>query len=1176
MQITIDGQSFDFQKGETILEVAKRNGIEIPTLCNDERLKPYSSCYVCVVEVEGMRGMQPSCSTMANDGMVIKSTNEKVYKARQTALNLLLSNHYADCIAPCKDTCPAGVDVQGYISLIEKGQYREATALIKETNPLPAICGRVCVRPCEVACRRNLMDEGAPVGIDYMKRFAADQDLILDMPIIPEVAPKSDKSVAVIGAGPGGLSAAYFLSLQGHAVKIFESAPAPGGWLRYGIPEYRLPNNILDLEVKRITDMGVEIQYNTRLGDDVTYNEIKASYDATILAIGAQKGTTVGCKGDDAEGVYAGITVLRQMEESGEKMDFAGKTVAVIGGGNTAMDCCRTAMRCGAEKVYVLYRRTEKEMPANPIEIHESKLEGIEYKFLTAPIEIKKDDKGAVNAITCLQMELGAPDASGRRRPVPVEGSNFDIPVDFIMAAIGQQSEVSFVDDINANLDGETLELNKWDFVDTDNNTLQTSVSNIFACGDGVTGPATLIAAVGQARVAASSCHQYLSGEKVVAEPYEFLSKKDNFKAQEVDAYKDSFASQLREEMPVLDTDDRQNFKEVELGYDSEEIAQKEANRCLECGCQAVNTCDLKKYATEYGATQEQYHGDFKENQVDFSHPYVEIDNSKCILCSRCIRTCSDIVGASALGLVERGFDTFVAPAGGGSLTDTDCESCGMCISVCPTGALTVNTSFKPGPIKTETATSICNYCSVGCEIELQHKDGFVYGVDGSKGLVNSDAAICGKPRFSIDYLNDKNRITKPLKKVDGNFVEISFEEAYQIIADKASADSAFFAGGRLTNEELFLIQKVAREGAKTENIGSFQYLNGSTGYAANSYNNVPFSEITMANAIYTLGVDIAKDHPVVGFMMNQAKVEKKASITAFSTKDELTSAHKCNEVIKIDSYYAFTKAVNHYLLTQGDEDANFIAGNAIDISSYKSSLLSEDYASLIADAGIQQEVIETFAKEYRNNPYAILVISEKELNAETCAEIRNLAILTGKLGSSGNGIITLKEKNNSHGLIDMQVDGNMQDSLLSGQFKNLFIFGEDPLASSSTEEVNKAIKATDFMMVQDYFMTATAEVADLILPASLPTEIGGSFTNAQRMVQQFDAVFSSTIENTSIEQLEKILQIFNIEVNNMQSELVFHLKKMVSPDFSLKSTQKSQEIIFNVGLDILEQKNRV
>ena len=530
LNIILNGKNVKGNPGETVLQLAKRNGIEIPTLCNDPRLKPFSSCFVCVVEIEGMRGMQPSCSTKIQEGMKIETENDKVKKARKTALDLLVSNHYADCEAPCKNTCPAGVDVQGYISLIEKGLYSEAIGLIKEVNPLPAICGRVCVRPCEVACRRNNLDEGAAGGIDYLKRFAADMDLISEHHYVPEVASPTGKKVAIIGAGPGGLSSAYFLQQKGHQCDIFEASPNPGGWLRYGIPEYRLPNDILDKEVAAVTELGTNIFYNKKLGDNLSYKELKDQYDSVILTIGSQRGTLIGCEGDDAENVYSGIDFLRNMEVTGQKYDFSGKTVAVVGGGNTAMDCCRTSVRCGAEKVYVIYRRTEKEMPANPIEIHESKIEGVEYLFLTNPSKVNKDKDGKLKSMTCLKMELGEPDASGRRRPVPIEGSEFDIELDYALAAIGQKTEINFLDDVNKHATDGKLEANRWGDIAADKATLQTGIKSMFAAGDGVTGPATIIEAVAQAKVASRSCHQYLMGLPLEPEKVEFLSKKDHFK----------------------------------------------------------------------------------------------------------------------------------------------------------------------------------------------------------------------------------------------------------------------------------------------------------------------------------------------------------------------------------------------------------------------------------------------------------------------------------------------------------------------------------------------------------------------------------------------------------------------------------------------------------------------
>ncbi|HRS53773.1 MAG TPA: FAD-dependent oxidoreductase, partial [Bacteroidales bacterium] len=483
IKVILNGKSTNGYKGESVLQLAKRNNIIIPTLCNDERLKPFTSCYLCVVEIQGMKGLQPACSTKIADGMVIETDNPKIHKARKAALELILSNHFADCIGPCKQTCPAGVDVQGYISLIEKKMYAEAISLIKETNPLPAICGRVCVRPCEIECRRNFV-EGKGVGIDYLKRFVADINLN-NNEWKPKVKPPTGKKVAIIGGGPAGLSAAFFLQKEGHHTDIFEAAPEAGGWLRYGIPEYRLPKDILKKEIDNIISMGAKIFYNSKLGSNVKYEHLKSEYDAILLAIGSQASSPIGCEGEDAENVLSGIDFLKNMQLTGKIYDFTNKTVAVIGGGNTAMDCCRTAIRCGAKKVYVIYRRTEKEMPANPIEIHESKLEGVNYIFLTAPIKINKDKYGKVKSLTCIKMQLGEPDASGRRRPIPIENSEFEIELDIILAAIGQKTIVDFIDDVNNNInnDKEKLQVNKWGNIDVNPDTLQTGVKNIFAAG---------------------------------------------------------------------------------------------------------------------------------------------------------------------------------------------------------------------------------------------------------------------------------------------------------------------------------------------------------------------------------------------------------------------------------------------------------------------------------------------------------------------------------------------------------------------------------------------------------------------------------------------------------------------------------------------------------------------
>lgn len=1220
INVILNGKITQGIKGETILSLAKRNGIEIPTLCNDDRLEPYASCFLCVVEIEGMKGLQPSCCTKIVEGMNITTDNERVHNSRKSALELLLSNHYADCAAPCKLTCPAGVDVQGYIGLIEKGLYSEAVALIKKANPLPAICGRVCVRPCEVACRRNLV-EGKGVGIDYLKRFATDMDFASEKVKLPEIKSPTNKKVCIIGAGPGGLSAAYYLALEGHSVDIYEASPHAGGMLRYGIPPYRLPNDIIDKEVEQITNLGVNIFYNQKLGDNLKFKDLKEKYDAFVLAIGSQAGTRIGCENDDAENVLSGIDFLRNMELTGQRYDFTGKKVAVIGGGNTAMDCCRTSVRCGADKVYIIYRRTEKEMPANPIEIEESKLEGVEYLFLTAPGKVNTDENGRLKTLTCYKMTLGEPDASGRRRPIKVDNSEFEIELDYILAAIGQRTNVNFINDINETSE-LPLVLTKWGDIEADRKTFQTSIPNIFAAGDSVTGPATLIESIAQGRKAAVSCNQLLSGMKVEGEPYEFISRKDNFEKQSKEDYQSLYVKHERNEMPTLEPDKRKNFYEVELGF-SVEQAIDETSRCLECGCSEYFTCNLKKYSTEYRAEQKNYEGEYKKSEVDFRHPYIEIDNNKCILCARCVRICKDVVGASALGLVDRGFDAYVSPSLGTSLVDTDCESCGLCISTCPTGAITENYTFKPGPYQLESFETICNYCSVGCEMSLHHIDGYYMKVTGSNGIVNADTNICRYGKFGYKYLNSKDRILTPMKKTEKGFEPISFNEAYKIICGKIKAvkpdENAVFAGARLSNEELYLLQKFTRAALKTNNITSFHYEGRGDGYLRLSAFNVPFYKIPEASKIYLIGSEINYENPVPGYMINNARLKNGTRLKVITDSAISTMPAKADESLMIKSYYYFIKSLIFYILSNGLENKEYIESKVDGFESYRTNVLKQDFNELLKKSGIffEKRLVE-LADSYISERNPIIIFSEKHISSNTATEIFNLALITGKIRNDASGIISLKEKNNSQGLFEMGVSPHIgvgarditSDELFvekikklwkvnelpfifnndifnmmnSGEIKNLFIFGEDPVGCALDKEyIEHLISNADFKVVQDYFMTETAVMADIILPSTMQFESGGSYCNTQRQILHFENTVDSEVERCGYEQINDLMKIFNIRnKTDLSNSATMEIAALLREEMPVETWKKQMLLyteednykrIFDYGCDIVVKK---
>lgn len=1074
-RLNINGKEVTGVAGQTILEVARENDIFIPTLCYDERTKIYGSCGLCMCEVEGNPKLCKACATEIAPGMVIRTNTERVTESRKTNLELLLSNHTGDCRPPCVLACPGQTDCQGYVGLIANGEYEKALELIKDKIPLPAALGRVCPHPCEEACRRGLIDE--PISIQQLKRFAADMDLEGEV-FVPECEEDTGKSVAIIGGGPMGLSAAYFLRQMGHDVTIFESMPNAGGMLRYGIPEYRLPKAVLDEEIATIESMGVEIITNTKVGVDIPFETIRSDYDAVLLGIGAWVSTGVGCKGEDAEGVIGGIDFLRRVVRN-EEIGM-GRKVAIVGGGNTAMDACRTAVRLGAEEVYNIYRRTKDEMPADMVEIEEAEEEGVIFKNLTNPIEVVKDENGHVKEVVLQVMELGEPDASGRRKPVPVEGKTETLAIDTMILAIGQAVDATVFD----------CDKTRKNAIAYDPDTFMTSIPGVFAGGDcGNDKISIAIEAIADARKAADSIDAYLYGEVLKYEkPY--VVERDDITEK---TFEDR-ERMCRPEIPQLSPEERKdNFSEVIPEGFTEEQAVAEASRCLECGCHDYFECKLIDFANQYDVHPERFAGEKSTIEFEDDHPFIVRDPNKCILCGLCVRVCDEVMGVGALGLVHRGFDTVVKPNMEKPLIESGCISCGQCVSVCPTGALQERTTMiKETPVETEVTDTICSYCSVGCSLKLETCGDMLIKANPDKdGTVNKGLA-CGKGKWGFDCSMLEDKLEDPLVKEDGTFRDADYHEAFVLVAKKCQSVAAKYGkdsiavaiSDRYTNEEAYAMKRMAEAmGAKVLCMNNrASGLKAVTGLDA-SPNTI--DELLSTNLILRIGFK-DEDSRVIAFKMKQAEE-------------------------------AGAKVIN---LCSGENSVGFlkeIAKAIIDSGKAKKVAGYDEFAASVASVKVSDEA-KAIADQYLAAKKAMIVYQQNFLTVAGATLVADIAMLSGHIGTPRDGILQVKAKNNSQGLIDMGITAGKE--ALEG-VKALVVFGEN--ADIDTE-------ALEFLAVCDTHMTELGAKADVVIPGTGFASVDGTFTNTERRMQLVEAAIDEDILFSNWEVAAEIAHVFEVD----------------------------------------------
>ncbi len=1083
IRISINGQNLEAEQGLTIFQIARDNNIYIPSLCQDDKLESYGACGMCIVEVEGNPKLIRSCSAPAKNKMVVHTDSKRVNESRTTALELFISNHTGDCKAPCSLICPDNLDIQGYVGLCANEEYDAALQLIKEDLPLPASIGRICPHPCQTGCRRTLLDE--EIEINYIKRFVADRDLNSGQPYKPKQKPRTGKHVAIVGGGPSGLSAAYFLLRDGHNVTVYDENPEFGGMLRYGIPAYRLPDDIIYQEVQLIADMGAKLIPETRIGRDLTLNYLRETFDAVYVAVGMWKSIALGIPGEELSGVYGGIDFLYDFCTG--RQPRIGKKTAVIGGGNTAMDAARTALRMGAE-VTVLYRRTRKDMPAEEIEIVEAEEEGIRFEFCVSPAELIGKD-GRLKSIRLQNMCAIPPARPGERSKIePIEGAFTELELDSLIVATGQGTDLAGLEDIRTD---------QWGLIDVAEGTYQTSIPGVFAGGDVIdNGNKIAIQAIADAKHAAYVISHYLNGMNASYVP-DYHVVRDDLTREELLATNTIAESAKMEHLfPVARSD---NFREIMAGYTAEQ-AQYEGNRCLECGCMDYFECSLFDQINRYNIEPERFTGAMNDFDHDNDHPYILINPNKCVLCGMCVRVCDEVMGVYALGLADRGFETRMMPAAGRRLQDTDCISCGQCVTICPVGALQERRPVhKQVPLNSCQTLTTCSGCSIGCAQILESTGDMLLRALPVEGDYVSGGLLCEKGRFDLDrYLPAReNRIIHPLVRCDCDLQEVTLDQAVKSFTEGAQSHVIKFGADKLaitisdtyTLEEIALIRSFADSLPGKTKLYSLDYklsaLDKKTG-SDSSPNR--FNEVNTTDLIIAVGGDLLHSHPML--------------------------ATKIRRAIKGGVRFG-TVNTRETLMDRWGND-NIKGASLLD--------LLQEFAASESD----------LAKLYRDVKRALLVYDKDALTYEEETKLIELAQQSGHYGSPGNGIIQVKANANSQGLYDLGIRGTREELLRDiddGAVTGLLVFGDSDLPAEYAAKLS-------YLAVQTTKVIPALKHADVVLPGSCPAEKEGLITSSEGRVQAIHRVFDPVAD--AFDQLCLIRQHFDCSGSEIRSDEVY------------------------------------